>query len=1340
MESQYPQTSNGGTNSCATNPLVDMILRSRTPSTLCDGESGDGRIDEAVVAPQHQERELPQQPIITDNNNVKDFHQNNRQKGEEAASTYHSRSHATRSSASNQSQTVEATALAKIRSIMCGLQDQRWVPTYIPFLSDRMIFELFWPTLSPPPTQSDLETVPSQQQPSDLMRDIKPVLDTRCRAALSSLPPQSSTNHASADTTFWLRHDAISMRFDDQSAEGEFCVHQYRHRLRGAVLAICIVTVIAVNMARSQNLKNSWRIHHSDAGQRSRVDPSIATICSIIPIMSLTCLAVVFVGLSRLFHRHDTGVQQLSRERLRTCVAIQEICICIAMCLFVPNIGTIIVTEWWCPVVHSEEAKIIHCISNLGYTSMTFIMMLIVPIIVFPIRFAAMLLLYVAMISELLIIIFFLFNDDAVAMVTAKHRSQPSSSVALCRIVLCILTACWLLFLKWKLEKVERLEFAMACKLEATSLELRHLRQTLGDQITTAVPTFVARRLISGQSVRQDNAHAVILIAGMVDVVSFMRTAGPADVVTLLNRIFFALDQCVNDPNVRSANIEKMQTIGDTYVCVFGLHSQRLPYEYEMFAAAPVMRQLATNMLFLTTAVSPLSIGLHVGQATGVVLGKSLTYVAVGSGIRECMLLMRRAKRRGTHSSPDFEEALNAATLVDPMLNFAHETQSQSEDHHQHDRIAAPSQLGIDEMAELGKFQGLNVQPSSSNESNTDGDTKNVNYEMMCSVASPCFNDPDLEAEYINSLLEVATPDHTSVQRNFNIAPTFVKDVYGAAHRTVYIGAAAVTIINIVVFLVMDIPCQSYLDGVGALDEPCGAILGLWSVAAVVALIAHHIEKLHLLELWLPNLNSRSWCRSGILIFILALHIIGYVFLSSSSFLLHNVLSDIALIGVVSLSRTTTNPLGTVLQDVILLVVPMMAIQFRLISSAQNDSDYDNISQSQSGAGGGGHDDGMYLTYSDRKAIARSWVIALAMFVVLDIAFRYLSDLDRRQRFATRHSLSVETKQLELQRATMAQFVDSIVPKFASDAFQQFIIHHQSHKRRGRDFVHPWLGSWFATKVMDLPVIVLQIATPIETVGCSREHCQTMHQQQQQQNPPQQPHNELEIKLSPTAERVGALSDTNANSSRSKRHSFSSLVNPLASTDSEYTSVPASKFQPGLTSSEDCTVEQRGYLERLQYVHGVIDRVVGSEAFRATVCKAKSSGDVVIFTTTCVEEDATRTPTLLQCAMEMMRNFAGGPCGPRVVLNSGLVVGAVIGTDRLTFELFGEAVATSLELLEAMHHQSLIVTDRVAQELLHCHQRVGGDPLNAPPSFGASAIWRIRGGQGVVRVHHVTLT
>jgi hypothetical protein len=50
--------------------------------------------------------------------------------------------------------------------------------------------------------------------------------------------------------------------------------------------------------------------------------------------------------------------------------------------------------------------------------------------------------------------------------------------------------------------------------------------------------------------------------------------------------------------------------------------------------------------------------------------------------------------------------------------------------------------------------------------------------------------------------------------------------------------------------------------------------------------------------------------------------------------------------------------------------------------------------------------------------------------------------------------------------------------------------------------------------------------------------------------------------------------------------------------------------------------------------------------------------------------------------------------GPKIVLNSGLAVGAVIGSDRLTFEIFGEAVSTAMELLKAMPARGIIATQR----------------------------------------------
>lgn len=141
----------------------------------------------------------------------------------------------------------------------------------------------------------------------------------------------------------------------------------------------------------------------------------------------------------------------------------------------------------------------------------------------------------------------------------------------------------------------------------------------------------------------------------------------------------------------------------------------------------------------------------------------------------------------------------------------------------------------------------------------------------------------------------------------------------------------------------------------------------------------------------------------------------------------------------------------------------------------------------------------------------------------------------------------------------------------------------------------------------------------------------------------------------------------------------------------------------------------------LEEAHRKVESVLG---MMSSVCKAKSAGDIIILIGSEKDEEAVRAMNLMECAAALLRTFGSNSNGPKIVLNSGLAVGAVIGSDRLTFELFGEVVSTSVELLNAMPIHGIVATQRFIMmyhqlrqaSLLSCFptklQTTGGDGWN----------------------------
>lgn len=1169
-----------------------------------------------------------------------------------------------RSIVERQSPKVDLTvaALLKIRSIMCGLREQRWIPSYVPYLSDRMIFELCWPS-SITPRASELKSIPLETPLETFLRQIEPLLGQRRRHrdSISTVDESSPENGKTQPLTlFEFCQGSLALRFDDPQTEQEFCVFLYKNRMRGAVISICSALVIVVNILR---LRGYYFQAPSETTEESSSMLPVALM--FVTIIGFVILAVVFVGFSRLVRLHDAGIRQMSRSHLRLMASIQEVVIFVICVICLSFVGEALVTESQCPTETSIDGKVLFCRATVGSPVVGFIIILALPVLAFPTRFATLSILHVILFCEFLTFYGLVHVNDERSTMYAQGRIWTSHSQFFCRVILCFVMSCWLLYFRWQSEQLERLEFNMACRLEATSLELVSLQQGLAYQFTAAVPTFVARCLIDGRAVHQHNDRTVILTSGIVDYNSLTRHDGPAGIVTRLNKVFFLLDQSVRGNTV---GIQKMQTLGDAYTCVFGLHRQHVPGEPLNCASALLpMRNLAVRMLLVTTGVAPLAVALHVGQASGVVLGKSLAYVAVGSGIRACSQLMRNARKHGIVTSPAFDDAVSDAasrrSINSPISASMHGTQS----HHQDDTDKV--ELREDEVSILRKMW---CRPSSLVDDSGDSSV-NRSYEIDGTLFTPVFRDTLLEQEYIDS-----------VDRNGSFQA--MTDIGGGGYRTVYVGIVTICMVNVVLFQLVDAP---YLDESEVIDNTIA--VGLWLGCIVLSIVGYAVEKVQMGNACTAHTSPKLlWFRRSALLIIVVMHHTAYALLSTCTFVLHSAVAATSLICMVALSRVSTWPLFAFLQDLVLLFVPMFLVQLRLLADADTSGPPPHPSAST--ANSPSHET-FYITSSEKQAELIAWLFVLCVYLLADIVYRVFSDLDRRSHFATHHSLAVESVHLQSQQINMASYIDTVVPKFAAEKFQEFIVQSAMMSETAAhcmsDAVHPWHGNWFATRVVDLPLLVVHVGD-FDT-----------------------PKFQFESQQSSCASRSGPLSS-------------SSLPTQRFASSASATSVV----------SEDvvvCSSEHAMFVKLLEVAHAMLDRVLASEPFLTTVCKAKSAGDSLMLTASCIDESPLRAIHLVEFAAEVLRAFSPHGIVPKMVLNCGLVVGALIGTDRLTFELYGEAVSTSIELLQAMPYHGCIITDRVYQQVSTLLGRFGHI------SMSRSEIWGIRGAQKLVRVHRMLL-
>jgi adenylate cyclase len=131
------------------------------------------------------------------------------------------------------------------------------------------------------------------------------------------------------------------------------------------------------------------------------------------------------------------------------------------------------------------------------------------------------------------------------------------------------------------------------------------------------LPRSIADRLRSGaQLIANEHAEVTVLFADIAGFTPLARRAGPAEVVTILNRVFSAFDELAE-----RHGLEKIKTIGDAYMAVAGAPEPRPDH-------ARAAAEMALDMLdAIDTCARELDqplqvrVGMHTGRAVAGVIG-----------------------------------------------------------------------------------------------------------------------------------------------------------------------------------------------------------------------------------------------------------------------------------------------------------------------------------------------------------------------------------------------------------------------------------------------------------------------------------------------------------------------------------------------------------------------------------------------------------------------------------------------------------------------------------------------------------------------------------------------
>lgn len=173
--------------------------------------------------------------------------------------------------------------------------------------------------------------------------------------------------------------------------------------------------------------------------------------------------------------------------------------------------------------------------------------------------------------------------------------------------------------------------------------EIRVAKERNETLLLSILPKAVVERINDGVGMVADHIpEATILFADIVNFTPFTARLSPADVVSVLNRVFSAFDRLVEQYGA-----EKIKTIGDGYMVAVGIPE---PCDDH----AEVAARLALAMLSSLTAIRDelgapiqLRIGLHAGPAVAGVIGeRKFAYDIWGTTVN-------MASRMETHGVPD---------------------------------------------------------------------------------------------------------------------------------------------------------------------------------------------------------------------------------------------------------------------------------------------------------------------------------------------------------------------------------------------------------------------------------------------------------------------------------------------------------------------------------------------------------------------------------------------------------------------------------------------------------------------------------------------------------------
>jgi len=189
--------------------------------------------------------------------------------------------------------------------------------------------------------------------------------------------------------------------------------------------------------------------------------------------------------------------------------------------------------------------------------------------------------------------------------------------------------------------------------------EMSHLRtiqterERVDQLLLNIVPQPVAERLKQGQRIIVESFPDVtVLFADLVDFTRFAAQHTPPDVLQVLNMVFSAFDELAD-----RLGVEKVKTIGDSYMAVGGLSIPREDHAEAMAELALAMREESRKLSEQLQIPLHLRIGIHSGPViAGVIGGKKFAYDLWGDTVNTAS----RMESHGVVDAIHLTEAVHA--------------------------------------------------------------------------------------------------------------------------------------------------------------------------------------------------------------------------------------------------------------------------------------------------------------------------------------------------------------------------------------------------------------------------------------------------------------------------------------------------------------------------------------------------------------------------------------------------------------------------------------------------------------------------------------------------------